>query len=67
MVSVDSTIFNFGFRLEDWNGNLVDDKRDFYYDFYFLRVKSDENGIFQIIDITKKDMDVAISTLITKH
>jgi len=54
---LDSTIFNFGFRVEDVLGNFIDDPRIFTYDLIYRRFEVTESGGFIVKKQWKKDME----------
>jgi len=56
MVELDSTTFNFGYRMEDVDGNLIDDPSEFTYDAMFRSFVSGSNG-FELKEEWTKDME----------
>ncbi len=45
-VQVNSSVFNFGYRIENTNGELVNDPRIFTYELMYTSYSADENGVW---------------------
>ncbi len=45
-VKTNTSNFNFGYRVEGYAGDLIDDPRIFVYDFSYVEMVADANGIW---------------------
>ena len=57
MYDIDSSTFNFAFRVEDVVGNLLDDPREFTYDMTYRKFKVGKTGGFEVKEIWSKDLE----------
>jgi len=57
MYDIDSTTFNFGFRVEDVLGNFLDDPREFTYDLIYRKFEVTESGGFEVTKQWNKDLE----------
>ncbi len=56
-VKVNSSTFNFAYRMENLNGDFINDPRYFTYDFMHIYEKADENGHFSLVKKEKRKME----------
>ena len=62
-VTVNSNMFKFAFRVEDYYGNTIDDPSIFYYDFLFESFVDSGNGTFY----REKRYNITTEPCTTKH